>query len=964
MVKQPQKTFHFDDWIIAVKWLQQIDEKQIVILFAHNYVCIHNVNTGEQKHISCKEKCILYGGSIFDDYLKNLIIFSGTVFQEILVWQLDNSMSSKKDASILHRLIGHKGVIFSVIYDEKKRLICSTSDDRTIRLWKAVNTSNSVKDHIDWKTAKINLITTMFGHVARVWRTVISDNNIFSIGEDSLLCIWRIDGKLLKKIHAHNGAAIWSIVISKRENVIISGGANGAVHAWSFKQSQSCDTCCIPQESVNWLPKYVFFLNKDVTVILTTDGKLLHYSKNSNVLQESIDLQIFSNYCIMQVSPCRMMIALASRYGQVVIYEVTDVANEVRLQKCIETNIMECQIFSVQWLSSSTLLLCGTNGYLKTVTIKNDTLCINSKHLLPFSRERWVTTAVMHLNLLICGDRMGSIHVFKLDDCVKVEGSGIDKNTSLKEPLQSLNKIHGRLGVQSCTVIGTKLLSTGRDGTLRFYKIQDNDYDKPLHSLHAIKLPMDWGCSIIKTNNDLYVLGFKEIDFIVYSTVFRRCLVRIPCGGGHRSWDCTLNTDFLNFMYIRDKQVHLVNNNLHSLSLPPIINGFHEKEIHIMKLLSSTSFGENIFISGGEDCTLRLSSISNLKSLSSEFKLRTLNILEGHISNVKSIAVLKLEENYVHKKYLIVSGGGRAQLKVWEIILYINDNFVPEDDIHCTELKSYMLLGEDKHRRRTWKDPKKSYNIDPETRFMHINIHQHAQNRDNVMLFIGCSDGYLRIFSYHIVKNCLNLITSVPYHERCILKTHSFMHNEKLIMLSMATDGVVNLWDFTAMAISISECKSQVTDEQICPFANLHLHQSGINSFDLHTTRQNQYILATGGDDNLLNLSYFTLNISDNEMPSIQTIAKWNSNSIHSTQITGVQFYGSNTFFSVGLGRLIAMYNYTYDNECLYVSCVKTIITSVSDVQGMSLCHAMHGQALICVYGKGFELITNEDQNN
>lgn len=36
-----------------------------------------------------------------------------------------------------------------------------------------------------------------------------------------------------------------------------------------------------------------------------------------------------------------------------------------------------------------------------------------------------------------------------------------------------------------------------------------------------------------------------------------RILMRVPCGGGHRSWDCILQNEFITFLYIRNKQVYV-----------------------------------------------------------------------------------------------------------------------------------------------------------------------------------------------------------------------------------------------------------------------------------------------------------------------------------------------------------------------------------------------------------------------
>lgn len=75
-------------------------------------------------------------------------------------------------------------MIFSVSYDPECQVICSTSDDRSVRIWSVdlqlCKGSNRVTQ---WKEAKITLLHTMYGHTARVWRNLIIDNVIISVGE-------------------------------------------------------------------------------------------------------------------------------------------------------------------------------------------------------------------------------------------------------------------------------------------------------------------------------------------------------------------------------------------------------------------------------------------------------------------------------------------------------------------------------------------------------------------------------------------------------------------------------------------------------------------------------------------------------------------------------------------------------------------------------------------------------------
>lgn len=63
---------------------------------------------------------------------------------------------------------------------------------------------------------------------------------------------------------------------------------------------------------------------------------------------------------------------------------------------------------------------------------------------------------------------------------------------------------------------------------------------------------------------------FQE-DFVIYSVSLKRILVKIPCGGGHRSWDCTIRDKLINFVYIQKRQVHCVTIPLNALFMSPML---------------------------------------------------------------------------------------------------------------------------------------------------------------------------------------------------------------------------------------------------------------------------------------------------------------------------------------------------------------------------------------------------------
>jgi hypothetical protein len=48
-----------------------------------------------------------------------------------------------------------------------------------------------------------------------------------------------------------------------------------------------------------------------------------------------------------------------------------------------------------------------------------------------------------------------------------------------------------------------------------------------------------------------------QVNFLLWNHVERRTLLTIPCGGGHRSWDWTLEGCMFRFIYLKDKMVHI-----------------------------------------------------------------------------------------------------------------------------------------------------------------------------------------------------------------------------------------------------------------------------------------------------------------------------------------------------------------------------------------------------------------------
>ncbi|KAL7289608.1 hypothetical protein TKK_0016464 [Trichogramma kaykai] len=930
---------HFNDWIIDVKCLGSVNEPILTILFAHNNVYNYNTESKKYSNTICKETCLLYAGEISGKHFTNAIVLSGTVFQEILIWSVLNNATDSY-SPILHRLKGHKGVIFSVFYNPMNNIICSTSDDRTVRLWKISNNFNHNLKDMNWSKVEINLQTTMYGHLARVWKAILIKDVIASIGEDSRICFWNLSGELLHKIEAHQGATIWCIDISVN-NILFTGGADGSVNCWSMIDiKSSMSQYSLLEDSQKEVPKHVIFLeNSDVLVYssLKSNTRILHYKKNKNQILDSFSLPEFSSaYCIMELSPNRQKFALASIRGDIILYNKSD----QKWNQCGIYKIMESKIFSVQWLDNDRALVCSTEGNLSIVKFIAQRIEILSQHILPPSRERWVTSACTHKNLLICGDRMGSIFVYNL-------------NSDSRDPTQTFKKIHGRLGVQSCTMMNGNLVTTGRDGTLRFYRFCDMKDKTPIiEYLYAKSMPMDWVSKLLRHENDYYVLGFKEEDFVVYSVVLKRILVKFPCGGGHRSWDCLIYNNFINFAFIKKRKIEVYVVPFNKLFIPPLLVGCHTKEIYAVKTLRMPANPYNVLISGGEDCRLVIHFINSLES-ESKLNLEIVDSFDGHLSSIKCLSIFPLKEDEFCSKYLIFSGGGRAQIKIWEVTVN-NDELFSKENISCKDLFSYMLHGPDKERNKIWVGKELMYNADPETRYMDISTIVHPKNMHNILVFIACSDGYLRTFIYDIILNKIKLVHTLPYRNRCILKVQSMLHQAKILLITMATDGLLNFWTCNVENDEIDVQKIGIENTK-----DFTLHQSGINSFDLKKLDECNYMLATGGDDNLLGVLIFKAVSSKKSIEMIKIVSTWNTSSIHYAQITGVKLLTDNKLISVGADQKLAVHDITCHDLNIHAMFVEDITLCISDIQGITFCDNKNNDSgrIFCVYGKGYQLL-------
>eukprot|EP00978_Attheya_sp_CCMP212_P013195 scaffold33114_cov55-Attheya_sp.AAC.2 len=212
--------------------------------------------------VRCITYCLDFHGWNGTDENMDLTVAVGTVFNEILIWSVwdsekapngtlwENPSSQEMTVMsrpVLHRLVGHEGVLFSVRYGPNK-CIASTSDDRTVRLWQW---DDSIGTYV--------LKWTAWGHSSRVWDVdFVSGENfqLVSCGQDGTARLWDGEsGRPISVWHPHFkcNPSLWTVRASLSADYIVAGGNNGSVQVWGLNQFHSCSTIqnVVPQESTH-----------------------------------------------------------------------------------------------------------------------------------------------------------------------------------------------------------------------------------------------------------------------------------------------------------------------------------------------------------------------------------------------------------------------------------------------------------------------------------------------------------------------------------------------------------------------------------------------------------------------------------------------------------------------------------------------------------------------------------------
>lgn len=118
-----------------------------------------------------------------------------------------------------NRFIGHKGGVLGVAVSPDGSMIASSSNDRTIKLWKPDG----------------ELITTIKAHDARIYEVVFSPDGqtLASTSADNTAKLWKLDGSLIATLKGHQ-ASVHSVAFSADGQTVATGSGDDTVKLWKL----------------------------------------------------------------------------------------------------------------------------------------------------------------------------------------------------------------------------------------------------------------------------------------------------------------------------------------------------------------------------------------------------------------------------------------------------------------------------------------------------------------------------------------------------------------------------------------------------------------------------------------------------------------------------------------------------------------------------------------------------------
>ncbi|KAL5034272.1 WD repeat-containing protein 6 [Batrachochytrium dendrobatidis] len=1006
----------FPDWILEAHWVSANSDSEecdaLVLVFAHNYVEVwsHSSKTILFK-VQNEERCLLYSARCFGSRLDNVQIASGTVFGQVILWNL-YAQDEQNDGKALKRLIGHEGVIFNIQFSQNGSKVASVSDDRTIRVW-----STTADDNMQH--------TIMHGHLSRVWDAMFVGDMVVSVSEDATCRVWNLDsGAQLACFQGHDVKHVWGLAVDSTHSVIATGGGDGGIRLWNIKSlaEQKSDVAdemitvsLIPGEKIGKraeFPRAFAFVNDTNVLISSSYGRFILWSETDRTQKVILTDERVSSYVVMNTIPNSQAVIAATIDGDLLFFSIDQTFESIEWKHVVfgkidniftfidasNSDVAHIMVFTHQgnravWYTVSGLKSTKVGGY--------PTKTIYARFVLPPNVV--VTTALLHItqSILAIGTRCGSILLY--------DASGDARLTSnLPSMLELLNTHSGEsltsiLAVDSILTTDAQLrpihlYTVGRDGHYCKYVLYHDRHDqkrvdcfpqstfqfisKSIHGwhidlIHQSRLTKGWLEQIILVDGIVLVGGFYDKKFFVYNETKKYEMASISCGGGHRQWKLQVFDGLFqhaNFAFIRGGNLMVLAKR--PLMTAPFIDskiqdnyyGRETRAVLIVDLAQTATSTTRLVISAGEDGIMTLHKYD--PTLSAGKILERLGTYRKHSGAIRCLCQIQRHDGQT----MIFSAGAREDLKCWRL---------------------HVAKCEDVQYRVNFLDVATAPTVSQvsETRIMSVsavrlplasfglntNESMHSVERYYVIA-TACSDAIVRVWLFDQIDNCFIYFGESGFHGRCVQQVQlSWITECKfLVLFSGGTDGRVALWDLSRLAKDflvqyqsrhIEKLNVDCSISQLdSPMATWKQHKSGIKAMhvwvDPTDTREysshSRLIVATGGDDNGLSILHIHICPQADSTIQAHLLNQTTHSSAHASSFGGVTVMDRDRILTVSIDQRLILWRIQEDTmDVIFENAVFVDVPDVGDM-AVSTSGCGNGSQSVALVGMGMQILDLE----
>jgi len=571
-------------------------------------------------------------------------------------------------------------------------------------------------------------------------------------------------------------------------------------------------------------------------------------------------------------------------------------------------------------------------------------------------------------NILLMGCRHGSVIVYKINND--------DPNETI-EPVYRYTHAHGKDAI-TCITIDKNLStddslvfhSTGRDGNYNQFRLTGNalkkneikgeDYVK-IEEIGKSKITKGWLEKVIIVNNTKLLLGFFQKRFFVYNDDKKYEVMSIACGGAHRKWYFSTESENINkavFSFYRKERLYAYLRNIQVQKLfkeEKLQDNLHGKEIRAIKFIDNSMIESNqikedigLLVTGAEDSLLKFLKY-NPDSLS--IQVHSMVSIRKHTSVIKNLGFSSGINN------ILFTSGACEELNAWKLEIKENISEVMCHNnlyINCVNYVSAPHVSPVTSETRIMDMDIMNLNI--------IKLREYANDVGIHLLITGYSDSLTRLWIFNENSSKFEIIACGKLTNRCILRTkfHFITLNDntkKIIAFVAATDGQVYICDCTNIVKKYLDGELSKSEELVS-FSKITLHQSGINGLDIHTDINNKQrlVIATGGDDNACSVAYIDVSKDIQNKLSIINYRKFTQDFAHSSALTDVKIFNNSYVLTISEDQRLNIWSMTI-NENIELKLIESKYIDIADVSCMDIIKISNNKWKIALSGIGIQII-------